>query len=295
MWSGNGSVWGLWRWPEQVTVHSPWWPRVGLTPLRAGSDSAAQPGQQAVLWGRGKGQCPPDARGLAACPPALTPVSHHREFSDALGYLQLLHSCSDAAGAPACSFSVDSSMATTTGEPWPCPVTAHPAPAPRRAASGAGWPFQGRSHLHPCSLRHRPGGQVVGLADGCGDALAAAGRGGCRAAVPTGGAPAPRPAGVRVSAGQPPALFCAVGIATKLEPGWGALRACACSDPHFSALAPTGDPCPGQLCSPSRLPGPCWAAGRPRPARPAWPSVRRPVGTCRTAWPPPQPAAPSTR
>ncbi|NP_001184012.1 sterol regulatory element-binding protein 1 [Canis lupus familiaris] len=38
-----------------------------------------------------------------------------REFSDALGYLQLLNSCSDAAGAPACSFSISSSMATTTG------------------------------------------------------------------------------------------------------------------------------------------------------------------------------------
>ncbi|XP_063125981.1 sterol regulatory element-binding protein 1 isoform X1 [Rattus norvegicus] len=38
-----------------------------------------------------------------------------REFSDALGYLQLLNSCSDAVGAPACSFSVSSSMATTTG------------------------------------------------------------------------------------------------------------------------------------------------------------------------------------
>lgn len=38
-----------------------------------------------------------------------------REFSDALGYLQLLNSCSDAAGAPACSFSVSSSMAATTG------------------------------------------------------------------------------------------------------------------------------------------------------------------------------------
>ncbi|XP_060219593.1 sterol regulatory element-binding protein 1 isoform X2 [Meriones unguiculatus] len=39
-----------------------------------------------------------------------------REFSDALGYLQLLNSCSDAVGAPTCSFSVSSSMATTTGE-----------------------------------------------------------------------------------------------------------------------------------------------------------------------------------
>ncbi|PNJ08269.1 SREBF1 isoform 3 [Pongo abelii] len=38
-----------------------------------------------------------------------------KEFSDALGYLQLLNSCSDAAGAPACSFSISSSMATTTG------------------------------------------------------------------------------------------------------------------------------------------------------------------------------------
>ncbi|XP_031323303.2 sterol regulatory element-binding protein 1 isoform X2 [Camelus dromedarius] len=39
-----------------------------------------------------------------------------REFSDALGYLQLLNSCSDAAEAPSCSFSVSSSMpATTTG------------------------------------------------------------------------------------------------------------------------------------------------------------------------------------
>ncbi|XP_029785200.1 sterol regulatory element-binding protein 1 isoform X1 [Suricata suricatta] len=38
-----------------------------------------------------------------------------REFSDALGYLQLLNSCSDAAGAPACSFSIGSSMATAAG------------------------------------------------------------------------------------------------------------------------------------------------------------------------------------
>ncbi|XP_017721904.1 PREDICTED: sterol regulatory element-binding protein 1-like [Rhinopithecus bieti] len=46
-----------------------------------------------------------------------------KEFSDALGYLQLLNSCSDAAGAPACSFSISSSMATTTGEP-PVPALA---------------------------------------------------------------------------------------------------------------------------------------------------------------------------
>ncbi|XP_040830470.1 sterol regulatory element-binding protein 1 isoform X9 [Ochotona curzoniae] len=38
-----------------------------------------------------------------------------KEFADALGYLQLLNSCSDAAGAPACSFSISSSMATTAG------------------------------------------------------------------------------------------------------------------------------------------------------------------------------------
>ncbi|XP_008820203.1 sterol regulatory element-binding protein 1 isoform X2 [Nannospalax galili] len=39
-----------------------------------------------------------------------------KEFSDALGYLQLLNSCADAAGAPACSFSISSSMAATTGK-----------------------------------------------------------------------------------------------------------------------------------------------------------------------------------
>ncbi|XP_058139320.1 sterol regulatory element-binding protein 1 isoform X2 [Dasypus novemcinctus] len=38
-----------------------------------------------------------------------------RDFSDALGYLQLLTSCSDATGAPACSFSVSSNSAPTTG------------------------------------------------------------------------------------------------------------------------------------------------------------------------------------
>lgn len=56
------------------------------------------------------------------CLPSQPAVSHPREFSDALGYLQLLNSCSDAAGAPACSFSISSSMAATTGEPQdPCP------------------------------------------------------------------------------------------------------------------------------------------------------------------------------
>ncbi|KAM5263626.1 sterol regulatory element-binding protein 1 isoform 3-T3 [Ctenodactylus gundi] len=38
-----------------------------------------------------------------------------REFSDALGYLQLLNSCSDTAGTPACSFSISSSMAAAAG------------------------------------------------------------------------------------------------------------------------------------------------------------------------------------
>lgn len=49
--------------------------------------------------------------------PSPSPASADgdREFSEALGYLQLLHRCSDAAGAPVCSFSGGSSMATTTG------------------------------------------------------------------------------------------------------------------------------------------------------------------------------------
>lgn len=67
--------------------------------------------------------------------PATCPDSQfsHREFSDALGYLQLLNSCSDAAGTPACSFSISSSMATTTGEPpGPCPVIPCSAPAPHQ-------------------------------------------------------------------------------------------------------------------------------------------------------------------
>lgn len=51
----------------------------------------------------------------------LTALTCLREFSDALGYLQLLNSCSDAVGAPACSFSVSSSMASTTGEFQPHP------------------------------------------------------------------------------------------------------------------------------------------------------------------------------
>ncbi|XP_045680160.1 sterol regulatory element-binding protein 1 isoform X4 [Phyllostomus hastatus] len=49
--------------------------------------------------------------------PSSSPASADgdREFSDALGYLQLLNSCADAVRAPACTFSVSSSMATTTG------------------------------------------------------------------------------------------------------------------------------------------------------------------------------------
>uniref|UniRef100_A0A8C9DKN1 Sterol regulatory element-binding protein 1 n=1 Tax=Prolemur simus TaxID=1328070 RepID=A0A8C9DKN1_PROSS len=50
-----------------------------------------------------------------------------REFSDALGYLQLLNSCSDAAGTPACSISISSSMATTGTDPvakWWASLTA---------------------------------------------------------------------------------------------------------------------------------------------------------------------------
>ncbi|KAM5307702.1 sterol regulatory element-binding protein 1 isoform 2-T2 [Glossophaga mutica] len=50
--------------------------------------------------------------------PSSNPASPDgdREFSDALGYLQLLNSCADAAArAPACTFSISSSMATTTG------------------------------------------------------------------------------------------------------------------------------------------------------------------------------------
>lgn len=38
-----------------------------------------------------------------------------REFSEALGFLQLLNSCCDTAGAPACSFSIASSTAATAG------------------------------------------------------------------------------------------------------------------------------------------------------------------------------------
>ncbi|XP_077019488.1 sterol regulatory element-binding protein 1 isoform X4 [Tamandua tetradactyla] len=52
---------------------------------------------------------------LAQPSPGPGSVDGDREFSDALGYLQLLTSCSDASGAPACSFSVSSGVAAATG------------------------------------------------------------------------------------------------------------------------------------------------------------------------------------
>lgn len=66
-----------------------------------------------LSWTVGESHCYPEPETLLC---VLTAFSCLREFSDALGYLQLLNSCSDAAGAPACSFSVSSSMAATTGE-----------------------------------------------------------------------------------------------------------------------------------------------------------------------------------
>lgn len=40
----------------------------------------------------------------------------HSEYSDALEYLQLLNSASDAAGATTQAFAIGSNMATVTGE-----------------------------------------------------------------------------------------------------------------------------------------------------------------------------------
>lgn len=40
----------------------------------------------------------------------------HREYADALEYLQLLISASDAAGATSQSFAIGSNMATVTGK-----------------------------------------------------------------------------------------------------------------------------------------------------------------------------------
>lgn len=85
--------------------------------------------------------------GLAGpLPPVLiASVSCYREFSDALGYLQLLTSCCDAAGAPACSFSISSSMTTTTGEP-PGPL---PCDALLSASSIAAAVWQSFREHHP--------------------------------------------------------------------------------------------------------------------------------------------------
>lgn len=54
-------------------------------------------------------------RCVAQPSPSPASADGDREFSEALGYLQLLHSCSGAAGAPACSFSAGSSVAATPG------------------------------------------------------------------------------------------------------------------------------------------------------------------------------------
>lgn len=43
-------------------------------------------------------------------------MSIHREYADALEYLQLLISASDAAGATSQSFAIGSNMATVTGK-----------------------------------------------------------------------------------------------------------------------------------------------------------------------------------
>lgn len=92
----------------------------------------------------------------------LTALSCLREFSDALGYLQLLNSCSDAVGTPTCSFSVSSSMASTTGE-LQSPVLTPPDP-------DTVW-----LRVAPFPLcRQRPSGQVVGRTDSCGNPLAEA-------------------------------------------------------------------------------------------------------------------------
>lgn len=73
-----------------------------------------EPGSQAVLCGE-VGQARPCED---PCPLSQWPLlSCHREFSEALGFLQLLNSCCDTAGAPACSFSIASSTAATAGEP----------------------------------------------------------------------------------------------------------------------------------------------------------------------------------
>lgn len=121
----------LWRWPEPGDWPLTLWPQVdfssslGLSfPTSLGRRSLGhfvEPGSQAPLWWEGeKGHSAPRTP-RAPAPVLIASPSCHREFSDALGYLQLLNSCADAAGAPACTFSIGSSMATTTGEP-PAPA-----------------------------------------------------------------------------------------------------------------------------------------------------------------------------
>lgn len=101
----------------------------GSVSLAACQEETERGGQAALVGGEG-------ARAFAGpLPPGLRArrLFRHREFSDALGYLQLLHSCSDLAGAPACGFSISSSMAATTGEP-PAPAPGAPAPPSSAAA-----------------------------------------------------------------------------------------------------------------------------------------------------------------
>lgn len=102
-------------------------PWVGLPGSLPGRDRA---GRSGCSGGRGGGQ---GLRRTAATGLRARRLFRHREFSDALGYLQLLHSCSDLAGAPACGFSISSSMAATTGEP-PAPAPGAPAPPSSAAA-----------------------------------------------------------------------------------------------------------------------------------------------------------------
>lgn len=279
---------------------SPWSPHPGREsgaqlPQQPGRRAAAVGSQAARLCCAGRWDRPGPVRTPVPCP--------NGHSSPATGNSQRPSgSCSCSTAVVTQPGLLPAASPLPPAQP-PRPVSPQ-APHPRDSSPRVQCGWVSKPPLSPASCRHRPGRQVVGLADGCGDPLAGAGRGGGRAAVPAGGAPAPRPAGVRVSAGsalRPPPLFWVVGVPTISTPRsenqgrGGSGRPEAWSDHYTSALAPIGDPCPGQLCTPSRLPGPCWAAGRQSLAQPAWPCVRRPVGTCRTAWPPRQPAAPLTR
>lgn len=98
-----------------------------------------EPWSQTMLcWSVGESHCHAEAKSVAVCPDRS--LSCLREFSDALGYLQLLNSCSDAVGAPACSFSISSSMATTTGE-LQTPVLTPASPRCSVAEGQAPFPF----------------------------------------------------------------------------------------------------------------------------------------------------------